>query len=858
MKKLLLILLTAVLIGITSSVCSQQYNFIKYTNLNGLIDDQTTSLIQDKRGYLWIGTLQGLSKFDGNGFVNYNKFNGLSQNEIKDILLGTDNNLYVLHPNNKITKITPDYQFSILDELPPIKFAKNSSSSLDCEVNNGNQIKIYYDKNRNPLTISEENGLVENDIQDAIVDRENILWIATKENGLMGLPLQNFPIYTWNNTPLNHSYNQQDNTYLLSFTNHIVKTKIVEGKPQFSKLFTSSDKVINCAMMQNGGELLYGTNNGLYAYFTQSSTQYSFAELTGKKVTAIEKFGQRDLIIIANHRVFRYRSRYNETDLFPNLEEFRANSIVKLNGEVYILGKGNIYKLVGKEFVSIFGNIHQTKHLNFTHISKGLKGQKWISTSNFGLYQFNAQTNEFLNFSKKKNIPYTAVISCVQEENNLWISTRNGIVWYDIDKNAFSLFGGKYFKGVSFLPYTIKNNGHVFFITNKGVTKTFDSDVFENTSASLDITKALVSGKEVKPDSTFELNQSAFPIEFNYQSISLKDKIYYQYLLFGKDKKWSTPTLNTTVSYQYLEPGNYTFKVRTYDPINEIVLNENESSFIITVPYWKTPIFLFGIVMSLSGIIFLFYLIRTWRLKKQKEKLEKMVNEKTYTLTAQNQNIEQFSFSLSHDLKNPINNIKGLVEIMDDADEASRPEIKKMLLDSAKLLEEKIKATLETIKQMQANKKNVELLYFKDILDEVKSSLLIMISESKVKFNINFNKKSIHYNHSILESIFYNMISNSIKYGSDKRQKNISITTEKVDDKIVLIFEDNGIGFDTVKDMDKVFSIFERVHEQGEATGSGIGLYMIKQMIELNGGNIEVESKLDQGTKFIITLRKME
>jgi len=134
--------------------------------------------------------------------------------------------------------------------------------------------------------------------------------------------------------------------------------------------------------------------------------------------------------------------------------------------------------------------------------------------------------------------------------------------------------------------------------------------------------------------------------------------------------------------------------------------------------------------------------------------------------------------------------------------------------------------------------------------------LLILINENDVKFITDFKEKSFYYNQSILDSIFYNLVSNSIKYGSDERQKIVKITSEKIEnDSIQLVFEDNGIGFDLEKDREKVFSIFERVHDQ--ATGTGIGLYMVKQMIELNGGTIMVHSKINEGTVFKIILGKM-
>lgn len=268
--------------------------------------------------------------------------------------------------------------------------------------------------------------------------------------------------------------------------------------------------------------------------------------------------------------------------------------------------------------------------------------------------------------------------------------------------------------------------------------------------------------------------------------------------------------------------------------------------------------FVYLLLGVIGLVVFIFYLVRIWRLKTQKLTLERMVDEKTYTLTAQNQHIEQFSYSLSHDLKNPINNIKGLVEIMEGAPEEDQKEIRKMLMNSAMLLEDKIKATLNTIKQMQANKKNVEKLYFEAIFDIVKRSLLILIRENDVRFIVDFRAKTILFNASVLESIFYNLISNSIKYGPKNKQIVIKLTSYTENGLTKLIFEDNGIGFDTQKDLDKVFSIFERVNENDQTGGMGIGLYMIKQMIELNGGSLNVESKVNVGTKFFVSLKPMD
>ncbi|MDB4195391.1 MAG: ATP-binding protein [Flavobacteriales bacterium] len=842
------------IIGLSQAL-SQNYNFTKLTNKNGLISNQTTSVVQDKKGYLWIGTKEGLSRFDGNNFLNFDTFSGLSQNSITDIIVDDSNQIFVIHPDDKVTKITTELEFSILEKLPKLD-VKESDDQMRCEVINKSKIKIYHNDNATPLLITGQNGLKQNEVNDAFVDRENTLWIASKENGLMSLPLQNFPLYPWNNGNLLFSYKQSENSYLLTFKNNIVSTNLSNGKPYYSLVFTNNARDINCAITQFGTELFYGTTNGMYLYFRESGTEYSFDGLAGKNVTSIEKIGNGDLLIIADKRAFIYSAYSESIYLAKGLESFEATSIIKLDSKILLLGKGNIYQVKGKSLSPFFETEIETDKLNFTYISTSNSGKMWVSTSNNGLYLYDKENVSLFNFSKNKSIPYTSVLSCIQEGNNLWISTKVGVIWYNIDKNIYSFFGDKYFNKSQFLPFAMKYKKDVYFVSEKGLVKTFDSQLFQNSIASIDITEILVSGKAVTNDSIIETRHNGFPIKFTYQSISLKNKIYYQYYLSGKDDGWSNPRQKNTISYEQLTPGNYTFMVRTYDPINELVLKETQVKFRVLRPFWKTPFFLYLMIGLIGLLTFAIVIYRSWRLKKTTAKLEKMVDEKTFILTAQNQNIEQFSFSLSHDLKNPINNIKGLVEILEDADEDSRPEITKMLMNSAILLEDKIKATLETIRQMQANKKNVEQLYFDTIFEETKKSLLILINENDVKFITDFKEKSFYYNQSILDSIFYNLVSNSIKYGSDERQKIVKITSEKIEnDSIQLVFEDNGIGFDLEKDREKVFSIFERVHDQ--ATGTGIGLYMVKQMIELNGGTIMVHSKINEGTVFKIILRKM-
>ncbi len=101
-----------------SSIHSQEYKFNSFTKLNGLPSNKITSINQDHKGYLWIGTDKGLSRFDGNSFVNYNSFNGLSENSIEKIWVDENNNLFITHSNSSISKLLPNYTFESADRIP--------------------------------------------------------------------------------------------------------------------------------------------------------------------------------------------------------------------------------------------------------------------------------------------------------------------------------------------------------------------------------------------------------------------------------------------------------------------------------------------------------------------------------------------------------------------------------------------------------------------------------------------------------------------------------------------------------------------------------------------------------------------
>lgn len=218
-----------------------------------------------------------------------------------------------------------------------------------------------------------------------------------------------------------------------------------------------------------------------------------------------------------------------------------------------------------------------------------------------------------------------------------------------------------------------------------------------------------------------------------------------------------------------------------------------------------------------------------------------------------NNDLDNFIYTASHDLKSPIANIEGLIVILhkklEDSVNSSVGSILAMIEKSVT----QFKRTIEELTEISKVQKNVEQIVeevlFKEVLEDVKADLQEMIKQSGALIKENLQVKSMLYAKRNLRSILYNLLSNAIKYRSPKRAAIILINTYREDDFIVLRVKDNGLGVSPAQQA-KIFEMFRRMHTHVE--GTGIGLYIVKRIVENNGGRIEVESQLEQGTSFTI------
>ncbi|MEM9024769.1 MAG: HAMP domain-containing sensor histidine kinase, partial [Bacteroidota bacterium] len=312
---------------------------------------------------------------------------------------------------------------------------------------------------------------------------------------------------------------------------------------------------------------------------------------------------------------------------------------------------------------------------------------------------------------------------------------------------------------------------------------------------------------------------------------------------------WLPATNEQFADYTGLKEGAYTFEVRS-------VMGDQTSaparfSFSVATPFWKTWWFFAALtVLAISGV-YAVIAWRTYRLRRAKKQLEYEVALRTEKIRKQNEELEHFTYIVSHDLKTPVFNIGGLIEMLQATNlppDQHRDEIFDMMHESTNHLKHNLERLMEVIKARDSGNEPTQTIRFDKLIREVTANTHILIRDAGAKVHLDLKVAEITYNRSNLYSLLYNLLTNAIKYRAPERTPEVHIRTWKADGFIGLSLADNGLGIDLERDGEKLFGMFQRIHQQGE--GTGIGLHLVKTMIENSGGHLTVESEVGKGTTF--------
>lgn len=278
---------------------------------------------------------------------------------------------------------------------------------------------------------------------------------------------------------------------------------------------------------------------------------------------------------------------------------------------------------------------------------------------------------------------------------------------------------------------------------------------------------------------------------------------------------------------------------------DETIIREAESSEgniyqVTTIPYIKKD------NKHADGAIISFYDIT------ELKRLMRELDASNKSLLRINGDLNNFVYGASHDLKAPINNIDMALSVLNKKIGKTNPELSKLsdMMNSAIKTFNNVINDLSKVGAIEAemleecNSESFEAIY-----EEITEIISERIKQANAHFHLDFQEKEIRFPRKNLRSILLNLITNAIKFSSSERLPEITIKTEKVDGFILLTVKDNGIGINPDR-LDFVFKMYQRINNDVE--GQGIGLYLIRKIIDASGGKIEVESEKNNGSTFKI------
>ncbi len=236
-----------------------------------------------------------------------------------------------------------------------------------------------------------------------------------------------------------------------------------------------------------------------------------------------------------------------------------------------------------------------------------------------------------------------------------------------------------------------------------------------------------------------------------------------------------------------------------------------------------------------------------------KKEVEKNLKSSYELVIEQNKRLLNFSYIVSHNLRSHTSNINSISTLLENEnDESEREELISLLKKVSESLNETMYNLNEVINIQSNTHLNKEKLNLNLYITNTINVLSEQIHIKNVVINNSIEDTTlVHYNPAYLESILLNFISNAIKYSSPNRQPIIDISYNSSNYELKIA--DNGLGIDLVKHGDTIFGMYKTFHKNSDSRG--LGLFITKNQIEAMGGSIQVESKIDKGTTFTISIK---
>jgi light-regulated signal transduction histidine kinase (bacteriophytochrome) len=243
------------------------------------------------------------------------------------------------------------------------------------------------------------------------------------------------------------------------------------------------------------------------------------------------------------------------------------------------------------------------------------------------------------------------------------------------------------------------------------------------------------------------------------------------------------------------------------------------------------------------------------QLRGMNEALESRVRERTRELEIANKDLEAFSYSVSHDLREPLRAVEGFCELFRSEFEASVPESGRKLLEriwsGATRMNQLINDLLH-FSRFSREPLNCLRVPLREMVPGIVAGLQERQGQHQVSVHVE-ELPDCYGDRSLLEQVLINLLSNAFKFTAGRSAARVHIGSLRQGDSIVYYVRDNGVGFD-MKYADKLFGVFQRLHSKDAFEGTGIGLSIVRRIIQRHGGSVWADSRPEEGATLYFSL----
>ncbi len=541
-------------------------------------------------------------------------------------------------------------------------------------------------------------------------------------------------------------------------------------------------------------------------------------------------------------------------------------------------GSGVDYLVLDEDYRVIEKKNYSVKEENglnhdvVTHLEEANDGKIWITTFGGGINVLDPASGEFSYLTTNNGLSSNLVLSIEEDHNgDMWAGTGNGLCRISPDRDimVFGIHDGlsnaEFTKSASY----INADGELFFGSNDGFYRFHPDEIVTNNKVpEVFLTDFKLMGKngreltrgqllnDVFPDGRIELahDENDFAFQFAVLNYTQSSKNQYAYFLQGYDDDWRTSEDGADITYSNVLPGTYTLHVKGAN--NDGVWNEEGASIMLVIARpWYLSNFMIVVYFLLGALLLLWFhqvTIHRERLKNEL-KLEHLELTKMQDIS----NLKsRFFANISHEFRTPLTLIIGPLKSLINGSYRGDVRIQyRVMARNAERLLRLINQILDLSKlesggvTLRASKADV-VKFLKSVAHAFTSYAERQFIDYKCEFPE--GPVDLYFEADKLEKVILNLLSNAFKYTQEFGKITFRVAEE--DDWVVISVEDTGVGIPH----DQLEFIFDRFYQidNGKEKGSGIGLALTKELVDLHQGKIEVDSQLKEGSTFKVYLRK--